>query len=211
MIVPPAMPAEQTASRGACWTCTSGCRWAWTLIGGKLPHLYCAERGQFPCADERRRHGDRRTGPRPEMLATSTEALADLGFRSAGSRRRGITGSPTLPSAGGTRALRRSETVAVTIPGRERSVRRPDLVGAVVGEAAALSSTGDPGLGRHRRDFVILAGLLSTRDVRNDELMRKDRRRLRAMVGAVEKDRTLVLEVPDAEDSLDRLVTAGGS
>jgi hypothetical protein len=119
----------------------------------------------------------------PTMLATFTEALSDLGFRSAGisaedlqhrwvrgkasidvllpdgigkraSRRSGVTGSPTLPTAGGTQALQRSETVRVSVAGREGFVRRPDLVGALVGKAAALSSAGDPGLGWHRRDFV---------------------------------------------------------
>ncbi|MFD0804548.1 hypothetical protein ACFQ0K_00500 [Nocardioides caeni] len=37
----------------------------------------------------------------------------------------------------------------------------------------------------------------------------KDRQRLRVMVSAVRKDRALLLEVPDAENSLERLVTAG--
>ena len=99
--------------------------------------------------------------------------------------------------------------VAVSVAGREGSVRRPHLVGALVGKAAALSNAGDPGLGRHRRDFVVLAGLLTARDFRHEELTKKDRRRLRAMVAAARKDRPLLLDVPDAESSLDRLVTAG--
>lgn len=86
---------------------------------------------------------------------------------------------------------------------------RPNLVGALIGKAAALSNTGDPGFGRHRRDFVILAGLLTDRDLRREELTKKDRQRLRAMVAGVQKDRALLLEVPSAEDSLNRLVTAG--
>lgn len=97
----------------------------------------------------------------------------------------------------------------MTVAGREGSVRRPNLVGALVGKAAALSNAGDPGLGRHRRDFVVLAGLLTARDVRDEELTKKDRQRLRAMVTAVGKDRVLLLEVPDAENLLDRLVAAG--
>ncbi len=115
-----------------------------------------------------------------------------------------------------------SETVRVSVAGREGSVRRSGIVGALVGKAAALSNAGDPGLGRHRRDFVVLAGLgrhrrdfvvlaglFTARDVRNEELTKKDRQRLRAMVAAARKDRALLLEVPDAEISLDRLVTAG--
>ena len=57
--------------------------------------------------------------------------------------------------------------------------------------------------------FVVLAGLLTARDFRNAELTKKDRQRLRAMVAAAKKDRALLLEVPDAENSLDRLATAG--
>lgn len=131
------------------------------------------------------------------------------GIGERASSRSGVTGSPTLPTAGGTQALQRSETVAVTVAGRDGAVRRPNLVGALVGKAAALSTAGDPGLGRHRRDFIILAGLLTARDVRNEELTKKDRQRLRAMVAAAMDDRALLLEVPQAENSRDRLATGG--
>lgn len=89
----------------------------------------------------------------------------------------------------GTQALRRTETVAVTVAGREGWVRRPNLVGALVGKAAALTNAGDPGRGRHRRDFVILAGLLTARDFRGEAVTKKDRRRVRAMVAACGKTR----------------------
>lgn len=97
----------------------------------------------------------------------------------------------------------------MSVAGREGSVRRPSLVGALVGKAAALSNAGDPGHGRHRRDFVVLAGLFTARDFWNQELAKKDRQRLRAMVTAVGKDRALLIEIPDAQISLDRLITAG--
>ena len=87
----------------------------------------------------------------------------------------------------------------MTVAGREGSVRRPTLVGTLVGKAAALSNAGDPGLGRHRRDFVILAGLLTARDFRNEALTKTDRQRLRAMVAVAKKDRALLLEVPCRE------------
>lgn len=130
------------------------------------------------------------------------------GIGDRASHRQGVTGSPTLPTAGGTQALQRSETIRVTVAGREGSVRRPNLVGALVGKAAALSNAGDPGPGRHRRDFVILAGLLTARDFRGQELTKKDRQRLRAMVAAVQKDRVLLLDILSAEVSLNRLITA---
>ena len=55
---------------------------------------------------------------------------------------------------------------------------------------------------------MILAGLLTARDFRGQELTEKDRQRVRAMVAAVRKDRALLLEIPHAEISLDRLITA---
>jgi hypothetical protein len=120
------------------------------------------------------------------MLATFTETLTDLGFRSAG-----------ISAEGPQHRWVRGEA------------RRPNVVGALVGKAAALGNAGDPGLGRHRRDFVVLAGLLTARHFGNHELTRKDRQRPRAMVTAVGKDRALLSEIPEAQISLDRLITAG--
>ena len=239
MIVLPAMPPEQTASWLGLLDLHDRLAEGWTLIGGQLVHLHCAERGRFPVRPTNDADTVIDVRADPEMLTTFTKTLTDLGFESAGisadglqhrwirneasidvllpdgigeraSLRQGVTGSPTLPTAGGTQALQRSETIGVTVAGREGSVRRPNLVGALVGKAAALSNSGDPGLGRHRRDFVILAGLLTARDFRGAELTKKDRQRLRAMVAAIQKDRVLLLEVANVEDSLKRLVMAAG-
>lgn len=238
MIVLPSMPPEQTASWVGLLELHEQLAHGWTLIGGQLVHLHCAERGQFPVRPTNDADTVIDVRADPAMLITFTGVLTDLGFTSAGISaeglqhrwvrgdasidvllpegigerarlRHGVTGSPTLPTTGGTQALQRSETVAVTVAGREGSVRRPNLVGALVGKAAALSNASDPGLGRHRRDFVILAGMITARDFRDIELTKKDRQRLRAMVAAVEKDRTLLLDLPDAENSIDRLTTAG--
>lgn len=239
MIVLPAMPPEQTASWHGLLDLHDRLADGWTLIGGQLVHLHCAERGQFPVrpTNDADTVIDVRSDPR--MLATFTKTLEDIGFEPAGisaeglqhrwtrgaasidvllpdgigeraSRRAGITGNPTLPTAGGTQALQRSATVAVTVAGREGSVRRPNLVGALVAKAAAHTNPGDPGIGRHRRDFAVLAGLLTARDFRGVELTKKDRLRLRAMVAAVRHDQALVVELPDAEVSLGRLVVAAG-
>ena len=48
MIVMPAMPPEQTASWLGVLDPYDHLGKGWTLIGGQLVHLYCAERGQFP-------------------------------------------------------------------------------------------------------------------------------------------------------------------
>jgi hypothetical protein len=181
MIVMPPMPPEQTASWLGILDLYDHLGKGWTLIGGQLVHLYCAERGQFPVRPTNDVDAVIDVRADPNMLRTFTSALAGIGFTSAGisaegrqhrwvrgrasidvllpdgvgqraSERQGVTGSPTLPTAGGTQALQRSEVVAVTVGGREGSVWRPNLVGALVVKAAAHGNAGDPGVARHRRD-----------------------------------------------------------
>jgi hypothetical protein len=237
MIVLPVMPFEQTASWLGVLDLYDRLSDGWTLIGGQLVHLYCAERGQFP---ERPTNDadtviDVRADPR--MLHRFTKTLTDLGFESAGisaegsqhrwvrgfalidvllpdgvgeraGKRQGITGSPTLPTAGGTQALQRSAVAAVTVDGREGFVRRPNLVGALVVKAAAHGNAGDPGIARHRRDFVVLAGMITAADFTDENLTKKDRQRLRLMVTAIKTDRELVLEIPGAMAAIERLNAA---
>ncbi len=239
MIVLPDMPEEQTASWLGILDLYERLPQGWTLIGGQLVHLHCAERGRFP---ERPTNDadtviDVRADPR--LLNTFTQTLEDLGFCSAGisaegrqhrwvrdkasidvllpegigeraSERIGATGSPTLPTQGGTQALQRSEVVAVTVGGREGFVRRPDLVGALVVKAAAHTNVGDQDPRRHRRDFLVLAGLITAGDFVDEELSKKDRQRLRSILTAIEKDRALLLEVPAAVDFIARLRLAAG-
>ena len=237
MIVLPAMPEEQTASWLALLELYDVLAQGWTLIGGQLVHLHCAERGQFP--ERATNDADTVVDVRadPTILHTFTKALTDLGFRSAGisaegrqhrwvrdkasldvllpegigeraSAREGVTGSPTLPTQGGTQALARSEVVAVTVDGREGFVRRPNLVGALVVKAAAHTNVGDHDLRRHRRDFLVLAGLITASDFGNEQLSKKDRRRLKGMLTAIDKDRELTLELSGAADSIARLKLA---
>jgi hypothetical protein len=234
MIVLPAMPPEQTASWFALLDLFERLDRGWTLIGGQLVHLHCAERGRFP--DRATNDADTVIDVRadPTMLRTFTKTLTDLGFRSAGvsaeglqhrwlrdqacldvllpegigeraKARPGVTGSPTLPTQGGTQALARSEVVAVTVDGRAGHVLRPNLVGALVAKAAAHTNTGDRDPRRHRRDFLVLAGLITAGDFRDEPPTSKDRRRLRRMMTAIEKDGELTLEIVGAKDALARL------
>lgn len=115
---------------------------------------------------------------------------------------------PSRSGWGGTQALRRSETVPVLVDGRAGFTRRPKLVGALVVKAAAHGNSGDADPRRHRRDFVVLAGLLTAADFAAEEVSKTDRRRLRAVVNAIRADRELVLVVPDATTAIDRLVIA---
>jgi hypothetical protein len=239
VILLPAMPEDQTASWIALLDLYEHLDRGWTLVGGQLVHLHCAERGRFP---ERATHdADTVVDVRADasILRTFTKALADLGFTPSGvsaeghqhrwlrekasidvllpegigersAARAGVTGSPTLSTQGGTQALERSHTVSVTVDGREGFVRRPNLVGALVVKAAAHTNVGDRDLRRHRRDFLVLAGLITAGDFASEELSKKDRQRLRAMLTAIQKDRELVLELPSAAESIARLQVAAG-
>jgi hypothetical protein len=115
-----------------------------------------------------------------------------------------------LPTAGGTQALQRTEAVGVTVDGREGFVRRPTLVGALVVKAAAHGNPGDVDPRRHRRDFLVLAGLITASDVASEELTKNDRRRVRSIVTAIEADRELLLETTDAPEVIARLRVAAG-
>jgi hypothetical protein len=234
----PAMTGGQAASWHALMDLHERLPGNWTLVGGQMVHLHCAERGVDPerptedadtVLDIRAAH---------DMLARFTGALLELGFEAhtsgdglqhrwtrrddaaqidvllpdgVGERaasRRGAGGAPTLETPGGSQALSRSESVAVTVSGRTGQVRRPNLVGALVMKAAAHTAVGDAGRARHRRDFVTLAALVSARDFRETELGPKDRQRLRAIIAAVRADRGILLAQPDAEGGLQRLERA---
>lgn len=91
---------------------------------------------------------------------------------------------------------------------REGSVRRPNLVGALIGKAAAHSNVGDRDTRRHRRDVIVLATLITASDFRSEQLTKTELRHLRTIVNAIEADRELLLDVPDAGSALDRLTRA---
>ncbi|HSV38323.1 MAG TPA: hypothetical protein VLI04_06135 [Nocardioidaceae bacterium] len=228
------MPREQTASWRGLLDLYEKLPTGWTLVGGQLVHLHCAERGQFP--ERPTNDVDTVVDVRadPTILHTFTEALTDLGFKSAGisaegrqhrwvrgeasidvllpegigeraQEREGVTGSPTLPTQGGTQALRRSEVIPVAVDGRTGFVRRPNLVGALIVKAAAHTNVGDQDPRRHRRDFLVLAGLITATDFANEALSKKDRQRLRRILDAVEKDRELVVATQGAGEIVARL------
>ena len=77
-------------------------------------------------------------------------------------------------------------------------VASPRTIVARIVKSAAHTNPGDLDPRRHRRDFAMLAGLITARDFASEQLSKKDRQLLRGMVTAVEKDTDLLLEVPDA-------------
>jgi hypothetical protein len=237
MIVLPAMSGPQAASWHGIMDLHERLDYGWTLVGGQMVHLHCAEREYAPPrpTDDVDTVIDVRT--EANMLQIFTETLVGLGFTTDGisaegiqhrwvrdeavldvllpdgigeraASRTGATGSPTIATPGGTQALDRSESVLVTVAGREGHVCRPSLVGALVMKAAAHTAVGDPAKGRHRSDFATLAALVAARDFRDVSLSKKDRKRLRDVLAATRADRAVMLDLDDAEENLNRLERA---
>lgn len=210
----------------------------WCLVGGQMVHLHCAERDASPirATDDADTVVDVRA--QPDILHTFTAALTHLGFRAdtagngmqhrwkrdqaqidvlipegTGARaqaRGGIQGAPTAAAPGTTQALARSSNVQVQVATRVGTVRRPNLVGALIGKAAARLEIGkDAASGRHCADFVVLASLTAARDFRDETLSKKDRQRLAKMIAICATDPS-ALAVENATEHLDRVTLAAG-
>lgn len=210
----------------------------WSLVGGQMVHLHCAERGGIPIrpTDDADTVVDVRA--QPDILRTFTAALTKMGFSAdtagngvqhrwkrdqaqidvlipegSGERaeaRGGIQGAPSVAAPGTTQALKRSTDIQVEVAGRVGTVRRPNLVGALVGKAAARIELGSGGAsGRHCADFVVLASLIAASDFRDEQLTKKDRQRLRRMVTVCATDPS-ALTVENAAEHLDRAALAAG-
>lgn len=208
----------------------------WTLVGGQMVHLHCAERNATAvrATDDADAVVDIRA--HPDILHTFTTALTDLGFQAdtagngvqhrwvrdraqidvlipegVGDRaasRGGVHGAPSVSAPGTTQALARSSPVTVTIGDRTGTVPRPNLVGALVGKAAARIDLGSSATsGRHCADFVVLASLVAAADFRDETLTKKDRTRLKRML-AICADDTTATGVENATEHLDRLTRA---
>lgn len=235
-IVLPPMTAAQDGAWHALMDLAARFPANWALIGGQLVHLHCAERGAAPArpTDDADTVVDVRASP--EILTRFTKALKELGFspdtsgdgvqhrwRNGAAQidvlipeglserarsRPGVDGAPTVSAPGTTQALNRAEPVVVQAGERVGTILRPNIVGALVGKAAARTEIAtDTVASRHCVDFVILAGLISARDFRDDALSRKDRKRLRAMLEHCRKDEA-ALSVASATESLNRLERA---
>jgi hypothetical protein len=204
----------------------------WTLIGGQLVHLLCAERGyspQRPTSD-----ADAVVNARvPEILGAVTSALLNLDFRpepssdgvqhrwnrgdavidvlipeGTGARteaRKSASGFPTVAAPGGTQALSRSEVVEVVVGERRGHVPRPVLLSAMILKAAARTETTGTGLERHCHDFAALASILAASDITRIQLTKKDGQRLGRMIEATRSTPAALRENPEAARRLTRL------
>ncbi len=162
MIVLPAMPPEQIASWHSLLDIYERLNAGWTLIGGQLAHLHCAERGEFPV--------------RP---TNDADTVVDVR--------------------------------AAPLEGREGKgpcAARTSLAALI--SKAAHSNVGDRDTRRHRRDFIVLATLITASDFRSQQLTKTELRQLRTITDEIEADRELLLAVADADSALDRLTRAAG-
>lgn len=103
-----------------------------------------------------------------------------------GNRARLVLGAGrTIEAPGTTQALRRSEVVQVDLGETSGLVRRPTLVGALIGKAAAvtrIASQTAADRSKHLRDFDSLAIMLGPIDRQGAELTKSERRTLQTLV-----------------------------
>ena len=112
----------------------------------------------------------------------------------------------TIEVPGTTQAFGRSGVVVVEVDGVTGQIRRPDIVGALLGKAAAvtkISSQSAASREKHLRDFDSLARLLGVADRERAGLTRSERRTIIALTEApglselaVASLRLLVVEEP---------------
>lgn len=235
-VLMPAMAGPQRQAWHALMDLYSRLPSHWTLIGGQLVHLHCAERRAAPSRPTNDCDTVVNVRAAPNMLETFTAALRDIGFKpqtsgdgiqhrwthaeaqidvlipeGIGPRvagRVGAGGAPTISAPGGTQALSRTEPVLVRVGGRDGVILRPNILGALVAKAAARTEVSEgASRSRHCEDFVILAGLVAARDFRGADLSPKDRIRLTRMVRCCWADES-AMSVESASASLDRLIRA---
>lgn len=167
----------------------------WTVVGGQMVLLWCLERGSTlarPTEDidtvlDVRAH--------PDAHPRFTGLLAGQGFKQVGEtvsgrqhrwargdaeidvliprflgeradRRRGAAGGPALPTPGGQLAINRSEPLDVVVDGRQGTISRPSLIGALIAKSSTVEITDDPARERHVWDFLTLLTLMGPRDFR---------------------------------------------
>jgi predicted nucleotidyltransferase len=128
-------------------------------------------------------------GMSPELLAhryrrgaASIDVLAPEGL----SERTSLVTTPpghTLQVPGGTQALQRAELVEVSFGGRSGWIRRPSLLGAIVGKACAVDV--DDAKQNQELDLAMLLSFVADPFAMRQELKAKDRQRIgprRAMI-----------------------------
>lgn len=231
IVLPPMTDAQEQGWHGLldiAQVVTAG----WTLVGGQMVHLHCAERGASPIRPTNDVDTVLDIRTHPTMLETFTSVLHGLGFRTAGASpeghqhrwlrdqaqidvliprnvgpraaaRKGVTGGTTVQMPAGQQALDRTEWVDVQVAERSGRLPRPSLLGALIGKAAAHRLPGR-GAQRHLDDCAVLLSLAGRKDLLGDTLGRRDKARL-ATLAAVLHDSPSLHTISGAADGLERL------
>ena len=145
----PAMRSAQQAGWRALFDVYDAHPTGWTLVGGQMVHLWCAERGASPTRptddldavlDVRGEPGD------PGVLMTFTKVLDGLGFAPAGTSpnghqhrwvRDGAQIDVLIPRAVGERAAKRKGVggrTTIETPGAQQALNRTEGIAVVVGD-----------------------------------------------------------------------------
>lgn len=234
--MPPMTPA-QTSAWHALLDLHARKPTGWTLIGGQMVHLLCAERGGSPArpTDDADTALDVRA--EPTILHVVTGSLRSLGFRAeltpeghqhrwrradavidvlvprglgvVAESRRGVSGGTTLSAPGTQQALDRTSDVPVVVDGRHGTIRRPSVLGALVCKAAAYGVVLDRARVRHLTDLVVLSTLVRPED-RVGEAGRRDREHLGNALGELLRRPDLVAGVEGGDVGVARVRTALG-
>lgn len=231
----PAMTAAQEASWHALFDLAERFPTGWTLIGGQLVQLHCAEREVRPTRPTADADAALDVRKEPQIFTIFTEHLEAIGFNAdretIGGRQhrwvrgdaiidvliptglgrrsdiRSSSGKPGLETGGAQHALNRTERAEITVGNRTGLIPRPTLLGALIIKGAAWGNTLDALRERHLSDFATLASLLTARDLRNADLSKSERAYLRkAVTDGRGYDR--LGEIAGAADGLKRLALA---
>ncbi len=205
----------------------------WTLVGGQMVHLHCAERGASPTRPTDDIDAVLDVRAEPKVLWNITRVLVDLGFAAAGesraghqhrwirdgasidiliprhlgeraSLRRGYGGGTTIETKAAQQALDRSENLAVSVEGRAGTVRRPSMLGSLVAKSAAYTITLDLGRERHLFDLAVLCTLVRPAD-RVQAATKRDLRYLYTALGALAEAPRILGSVEGSDDGLRRV------
>lgn len=135
------------------------------------------------------------------------DVLLPRGIGARAAARTGAGRATTLESPGAQQALDRAEAVSVQIGGEGGTIRRPNLLGALVSKAAAFGVPTDPDPERHLTDFAVLAAMIERSDRVDQQLTPHDRRYCRPVLAALADKRHAWAGIEGAERGIELLTT----
>ncbi|GAA0634462.1 hypothetical protein GCM10009547_43120 [Sporichthya brevicatena] len=211
----------------------------WSLVGGQMVHLYCAERGFAPNRPTEDADTVLDVRGQPGIVGRFTRALMDLGWASAGESpdghqhrwtrgaaqldvlipthvgpraagRRGATGGTTVQAPGGQQAIDRAELVVVDVRGVVGEVSRPNMTGALVIKAAAQQNKSDRHRDRHLHDFAVLAAMVQRSDALAATLRPRDVGYLRRTLADLDARPDVIASIAGADRGVDVLARIVG-